>query len=110
MIDWSHKGGFIPVVHCAFKQHSFLESIDAIQEIDYEIYIPLNLRVGVCSNLSQLAARRSPLSKNYISVYFDKLWPVQTGSSQFGQIIAWHAFSITSSLDFDKGGYVIQIE
>ena len=55
MIDGSHKGGFVPLVHCASNRLGFLESIYLIHEIDYELYFPLNLGVGACGNLSELA-------------------------------------------------------
>ena len=54
---------------------------------------------------------------HYVSVYFSWLWPVQTSTNQLRPVtgmldkkeIVW-LFCVTFNLDFDQGGYVMQIE
>ena len=53
---------------------------------------------------------------HYISIYFSWLWPVQTSTNQFRPVTGVYdkkfnsmACCITSDLDFNMGGSVIQI-
>ena len=55
------------------------------------------------------------VSKNYISVYFGWLWPVQLAQTSSDQLLV-HMTNrnsmvchVNSDLDFNKGGCVIQI-